>query len=263
MRTEFLVPLAWAALGVAVLMALVWAVCLRLDNLGIVDAAWSAGFLPVAVGFALTAHGAPVRRWVVAGMASVWSARLAVHLALRVAAHHPEEDSRYARLRAEWGRRWKRGAFWFFQLQGILLAGLSGVFLVPCLDPRDGLGATECLGVVVWAAAIAGEAIADWQLARFKADPANRGRVCQGGLWRYSRHPNYFFEWLVWVGYFAFAAASPGGGYTMICPLLMLFFLLRVTGIPLTEKLALERKGAAYREYQRTTSPFIPWFRRP
>jgi steroid 5-alpha reductase family enzyme len=113
---------------------------------------------------------------------------------------------------------------------------------------------------VLWLGAIAGEALADRQLQRFKADPANRGAVCQRGLWRYSRHPNYFFEWLVWVAYFVMALASPWGWLTLYCPALMLYFLLRVTGIPLTEQLSLQARGTAYAEYQRRTSAFVPWW---
>ena len=104
------------------------------------------------------------------------------------------------------------------------------------------------------------EALADAQMKRFKAAPANRGQVCQVGLWRFSRHPNYFFEALIWVGFALFALGSPHGWIALSCPVLMLYFLLKVTGIPLTEEYAVKSKGAAYREYQRTTSAFIPWF---
>lgn len=108
--------------------------------------------------------------------------------------------------------------------------------------------------------ALAGEALADRQLAAFKADPGSRGRACRAGLWRYSRHPNYFLEWLVWVAYAAFALTSPWGWTSAYAPLLMLFFLLRVTGIPMAEEQALRSRGADYREYQRTTSALFPWF---
>lgn len=104
--------------------------------------------------------------------------------------------------------------------------------------------------------------LADRQLARFRADPANKGKVCQAGLWNYSRHPNYFFEWLVWVGYAVFALGSPWGWLGLIAPALMLHFLLNVTGIPMTEELSLKSKGDAYRAYQRTTSAFVPWFKK-
>jgi steroid 5-alpha reductase family enzyme len=120
----------------------------------------------------------------------------------------------------------------------------------------------EWAGAALWLFALLGESAADLQLARFKADPSTRGRVCDVGLWRLSRHPNYFFEWLVWCAYFLFALPSPWGWTTVSCPLLMLYFLFRVTGIPATEEQALRSRGEAYRRYQRTTSAFVPWVRR-
>ena len=128
------------------------------------------------------------------------------------------------------------------------------------VDPRLHVGLAEWLGCALWLVALGGETLADRQLAAFKDDPANRGKVCDSGLWRYSRHPNYFFEWLVWVSFFLFALPSPWGWTTIFAPALMLFFLLRVTGIPYTEQQSLRSKGDAYRAYQRVTSPFIPWF---
>ena len=116
--------------------------------------------------------------------------------------------------------------------------------------------------MAIWFIAVAGEGVADWQLKQFRSRPENKGKICQSGLWNYSRHPNYFFEWLVWVGFFVFAWDSPFGCFTVLCPALMLFFLLRVTGIPLTEELSLKSKGDAYREYQRTTSAFVPFFKK-
>jgi steroid 5-alpha reductase family enzyme len=118
----------------------------------------------------------------------------------------------------------------------------------------------EWLGAIVWLVALAGESIADSQLKSFKSRPVNKGKVCQIGLWRYSRHPNYFFEWLIWVAYFVFALASPFGSLSILCPLLMLYFLFKVTGIPATEEQAIRSKGEAYCNYQRSTSVFVPWF---
>jgi steroid 5-alpha reductase family enzyme len=134
--------------------------------------------------------------------------------------------------------------------------------LLACLNPEPGLGAAEWSGVALWIVALCGEYLADRQLARFKADPANKGRTCQDGLWRYSRHPNYFFEWLVWCAYFLFALGSPHGIWTIYCPLLMLHFLVNVTGVKLTEEHSLRSRGDEYRRYQQTTSAFVPWFRK-
>ena len=108
--------------------------------------------------------------------------------------------------------------------------------------------------------ALCGEALSDFQMQRFKADRANDGKVCEAGLWRYSRHPNYFFESLIWWGFFIAALSSPHGWVTIICPLLMLYLLFQVTGIPLTEEYAIKSKGELYRAYQRTTNAFVPWF---
>ena len=117
----------------------------------------------------------------------------------------------------------------------------------------------EWAGAVVWAIGLIGEAAADAQLARFKANPANRGRTCRDGLWRYSRHPNYFFEWTIWVGFFIVALGSPFGWATLVAPSLMLYILLYVTGIPAAEAASLRSRGDEFREYQRTTSAFVPW----
>ncbi|MEO5959624.1 MAG: DUF1295 domain-containing protein, partial [Opitutaceae bacterium] len=118
----------------------------------------------------------------------------------------------------------------------------------------------EIGGAALWLVAIGGEALADAQLAAFKRAPANKGQVCDTGLWRASRHPNYFFEWLVWVAYFVFALASPWGWFAIVGPASILYLLLRVTGIPMTEEQSVRSKGDAYRRYQQTTSAFIPWW---
>jgi steroid 5-alpha reductase family enzyme len=260
MGTEFL-QLWLAALLFAIgLMTLIWWLAVRIGNAGIVDIAWSAGFAPVVVGYAAAGGGALARRLLIASMVSVWSVRLGAYLYVRVSAHHPLEDRRYARLRSEWGAHANRKMFGFFQLQAALLALLSVPWLLTCLNPRAGLQPIEWVGGALWLIAISGEALADRQLQRFKADPAHRGALCQAGLWRYSRHPNYFFEWLVWVAYFLVALASPWGWVSIYCPALMLYFLLRVTGIPLTEQLSARRYGAAFADYQRRTSAFVPWF---
>jgi steroid 5-alpha reductase family enzyme len=141
---------------------------------------------------------------------------------------------------------------------------LSVPFLIPSLNGRPELHPLEVAGALLWFIALCGETLADAQLAAFKRNPANRGAVCDRGLWRYSRHPNYFFEWLVWVAFFVFACGSPWGWISVLCPAVMLHLLLRVTGIPLTEQQALRSRGDAYRRYQQTTSAFFPWFpRRP
>jgi steroid 5-alpha reductase family enzyme len=262
MLTEFLNALWPVCVFAVALMLVIWWLALRMNNLGIVDIAWAAAFAPVAVFYAAATQGDPVRRWLMAGMAALWSLRLGTHLYFRVIGHHPHEDVRYAQMRAKWGKNLKRQTLFFFQLQAGLIVLLSTPFLIAGLDERRGISPLEWLGVAVWCIAVAGESLADRQLKQFRSRPENQGKICRAGLWNHSRHPNYFFEWLVWVGFFVFAWDSPGGCWTVLCPGLMLFFLLRVTGIPLTEELSVKSKGEAYREYQRTTSAFVPWFRK-
>ncbi len=266
--TAALTLIASALAFVFVEMTSTWLVARKLRNNGIVDIVWSFGFGPLALLYIFMRPvvgceaGVPTRAIVVSLMVAIWSWRLADHLAVRVQSHHPDEDVRYAKLRQEWGDQTDKRMFGFFQLQGALQVVLSLPVLLVIIDDTWGLGITGCLGLALWATGLFGESLADRQLARFRADPANKGKVCQAGLWNYSRHPNYFFEWLVWVGYAVFALGSPWGWLGLIAPALMLHFLLNVTGIPMTEELSLKSKGDAYREYQRTTSAFVPWFKK-
>ena len=265
--------LAAALVFVVIEMTATWLVARKLRNNGIVDIVWSFGFGPLAVlalfvtpRLAVSSHA--VIRWeAITTLVLIWSLRLGTHLLGRVRSHHPHEDVRYAKLREEWGAATDRKMFGFFQLQGALQVVLSLPIFLVHLDSTGtanyfGLGLTGCVGSLLWLLGLLGESLADRQLARFRADPANKGKVCQAGLWNYSRHPNYFFEWLVWVGYAVFALGSPWGWLGLIAPGLMLHFLLNVTGIPMTEELSLKSKGDAYRDYQRTTSAFVPWFKK-
>jgi len=173
-----------------------------------------------------------------------------------------ERRAWYLPLRSKWGDRAQSRFFVFFQLQALVDMIFSLPYLVAMTNPTPGLGVWGLAGVLVWVVAVVGEALADRQLAAFRADPANRGRTCRVGLWRASRHPNYFFEWLHWWSYVLLAVGSPWWALTLVGPALMLFFLFKVTGIPATEAQALASRGEDYRDYQRTTSAFIPWFPR-
>jgi steroid 5-alpha reductase family enzyme len=252
----FLIGLGLSSL----LMAAVWWLAMHIRNAGIVDIAWALGFAPLALFYRIFGDGEPVRQNLITLMVIIWSVRLGAHLWRRVMSHHPEEDGRYLELRRAVTGHEDFFFFWFFQAQALLLTVLSIPILLSNFDPRVQLGFSDVLGCAVWLVAIAGESLADRQLAAFKALAANKGKVCSVGLWRYSRHPNYFFEWLIWVAFFLFVFPAPWGWTTLFAPLLMLFFLLRVTGIPYTEQQSLRSRGDAYREYQRTTSPFFPWF---
>lgn len=246
------------AAGVALMMFVLWLIQLRTKNAAIVDVGWAGGLAGLAIYYAAAANGYPLRRAVVAAMGGLWGFRLATYLLMTRVIDQPEEG-RYQYLRQIWSRHLNLKFLLFFQLQALLDVILSAPFLLPAVNGLAGLSAIEYAAVGLFVIAFAGELTADDQLKRFKADPASRGRVCEAGLWRYSRHPNYFFEWLIWVAFALFALPSPHGWLALVGPALILYFLLRVTGIPATEAQAVRSKGDAYRRYQETTSAFVPW----
>lgn len=248
-----------AAIAMA-MMVVVWIFAKRMNNAGIVDIWWSFGFVPAAIFCGVFGSGHPVRNGLIAAMVCAWSLRLGSHLYRRVMAHHPDEDPRYADLRAQFPNHTWLMFFGFFQLQAVLIALLCAPVAIACANPGPGIGGFEFAGLALWLIAIGGESVADAQLAAFRAVPSNRGKVCEFGLWRFSRHPNYFFEWMVWVAFFVFALGSPWGWVGAISPLLMLYFLTCMTGIPPSEAHSLASRGDAYRDYQRRTSVFVPWF---
>ncbi len=247
--------------GVAVLgFAAVWYVSVRVANYGFLDVVWSLSIAVLAPLYAVLGDGDVMRRASFAIVGAVWSLRLGLYILIRVRRLHPREDARYRTLRERWPGP---GRFLlFFELQALIAVLFSLPFLLAALNPQPGLGLCERLGLGLALFACAGESLADWQAQRFKSNAANARAVVDVGLWRYSRHPNYFFESLVWWGFFIAALDSRYGALTVVCPLLMLYLLLRVTGIPLTEKHSLESRGEAYRAYQRVTSRFVPWFRK-
>lgn len=234
----------------------------RIGNFSIVDIAWSFNFTPIAAFAAFFGDALPARRVMMFGMVALWSLRLAHHLGRRVAALHPREEGRYIELRRLWADNVNGRFFKFFMLQGALNAGLSVPFFFVCTNASTRPGTAFLLGALLFGLSLTGEAVADAQLNAFKNEPGSAGKVCQKGLWRYSRHPNYFFEWLVWCAFALMASSSPLGWVSWACPALMLYFLLRVTGIPATEEQAVRSRGDAYRSYQATTSAFVPWFPR-
>ena len=256
MLTQFLIGLA---IAVAYFTA-TWAISVWVKNYGFLDVAWSYGVAILAPFYAWNGPAVAERKWPLVAIGVVWSLRLGTYILLRVLKHHPAEDTRYETLRKRWPGT---GMFFlFFQMQAALVAIFSLPFLIIAWSPATALAPLEIAGLAIALCSLAGEALADRQLRNFKADPANRGGVCQAGLWAYSRHPNYFFESLIWWGFFLVAVLSPHGWLALTCPLLMLYFLWKVTGIPLTEAYAVKSKGDAYREYQRTVSTFVPWFRK-
>lgn len=233
----------------------------RHRDAGIVDVGWAAGLAGLAIGYALAADTPPLRRLLVGLLGGVWGLRLAGHLLFDRVIGRPE-DGRYQALRAAWGPRPGAAFFVFFQAQAALDLLLSVPFLLAVHNPAPRLHPLEGAGAALWLVALAGEAVADRQLAAWRADPAHRGRTCRAGLWRLSRHPNYFCEWLIWCAFALVALPAPHGWLAPAAPAVMLFFILRVTGIPPTEAQALRSRGDDYRRYQRETSAFFPWFPR-
>ena len=241
----------------AVIMFGLWLWQLRTGEADGVDLGWTAGLGLAAVVFALGLdRGLAERRLLVAGLAVLWSGRLAWHLWQRV--RSPGEDGRYRRLRREWGGDAQIRFLRFYQIQAISVPLLAGQFMLAMLHPAPSLRAWDLLGAVVVFVSIAGEAVADRQLAAWRADPANRGKTCRRGLWRYSRHPNYFFEWLHWLGYSVISLGWAWWPATLVVPAIIYVLVRHVTGIPPTEAQAVESRGEDYRRYQRTTNAFFP-----
>ena len=253
----------FALVGTCAVFAVLFLVAKRLNNFGIVDVAWSLGFAPLAAFYGHFAGGAFQRRMLITVMAVLWSLRLGGYLARRVLGHLQTEDGRYQQLRRDWAANLNVKMALFFQFQALLLVALSLPFLLAVRNSAPALQPLELVAAALWLVALFGETIADAQLAAFKRDPANRGQVCERGLWHWSRHPNYFFEWLIWVAFALFASASPWGWISFYCPLFMLFFLLKVTGVKYTEDQLLRSKGEPYRRYQQRTSAFVPWPPKP
>jgi steroid 5-alpha reductase family enzyme len=240
-------------------MFVLWLIQTRTKNAGIVDAGWAGSIGLLAAFYAGFGGGYRLRAWLVFAMVAFWSVRLTAYLLLTRVIGQPEEG-RYVTLRA----KWKTGVNWkfliFFEFQALLAVFLAMPFLYASrnTDPRLSLFEWGMAGL--WAVSMAGEAAADLQLKKFKDNQANRGRVCTAGLWRYSRHPNYFFEFLIWVSWGFFAWNSPHGDWALLSPGAILYFILFLTGIPPTERQALRSKGEEYKRYQQTTSAFVPWF---
>lgn len=246
-----------ALLYVVAGMFLLWLLHFPLRNAAIVDAGWTIGVTFCGLFFAWNASGAFPRRLLLAIMVLIWGGRLALHLLLNRIVGHPEEG-RYVELR----RKWSPGFGWkillFFEVQAVSCVVLALPFLLACLNDIPELHWTETAAAALWVIGTSGVTIADMQLNRFRGQPANAGKVCREGLWGWSRHPNYFFEWLIWLSYGIFAMTAPWGFLGFLAPGLMLHFVLNVTGIPPTEEQALRSRGDAYRQYQAEVSPFIP-----
>ena len=238
-------------------MVLLWALQRRTKNAAIVDVGWTVAVGALGVIYAFTLDGAGLRRLLLGAMIGLWSARLALHLLRDRILGHPEEG-RYVRLREHWGEAADRKLLGFFIAQALAAVALSLAFLPGLQATRAGPDVFDIAGVLLFVGALVGESIADRQLAAFKADPANAGKVFDQGLWGWSRHPNYFFEWLVWCAFVLPGLPSPGGWLALLGPVVMFLLVTRVTGIPTSEAQALRSRGDAYRDYQQRVAAFVP-----
>ncbi len=257
-------PIAWFVSALVLmmgLMTLLWAVARRIGNWGVVDVGWAGGLGALAMLLIAFGPGEAGRRLLLGGMLAAWAIRLTGYIWLNRVWKRPE-DGRYQRLRHHWGARAPLHFLWFFQAQAVLAVLFSVPVWLAMRRPEAFPAWSDLAAIPVWLLALTGEAVADAQLARFRADPASRGRTFRGGLWRLSRHPNYFFEWLHWWTYVVAGLTAPAGWLTLGGPVLMYVFLHRVTGIPHTEQQALASRGDDYRRYQRETPAFFPWFPR-
>lgn len=241
------------------LIIYIWAY--NIKNAGVVDIFWAFNFSIIAIILYFLADGLPQRKMLICVMVLIWSLRLGIYLLIRVGSHLSEEEGRYKKMREEWGASANRKLFFFFQAQALSNIYLAIPFFLAAFNKKE-VSILEHIGAAVWAISICGEALADAQLKRFKKNPAHKGKVCNVGLWNYSRHPNYFFESMIWIGYFFVALNADYGWLGLLSPLTITLLLFRVTGIPLTEQQAIRSKGDAYKEYQRTTSMFVPWFKK-
>jgi steroid 5-alpha reductase family enzyme len=226
-----------------------------------VDAGWGAAIVACAVLYALIAPGSVTQRLLIAIPVGLENARIASLVRNRLG---KGEDPRYRELRRRWRARGReqRSFAIFYQAQALVAAVLSIPALLACFNRESSVAAVQWAGLGLWAVAAALEATADRQLAAFRAEPANRGHVMRNGLWRYSRHPNYFFQTLTWLAYALIAVAAPSGWIAFFAPVLVLVLVLLVTGVPPAEESSLRSRGDAYRRYQEETSMFVPWFPR-
>ncbi|HTL81374.1 MAG TPA: DUF1295 domain-containing protein [Bacteroidia bacterium] len=240
------------------IMIIVWIWAYRIKNAGVVDIFWAFNFTAIAAVLYFLADGYEPRKTVACLLAGLWSLRLGIYLLIRVGSHLDHEEGRYAQLRKEWGPSPNRTFFFFFQAQAMSNIFLAIPFFIITLNKSEPLMLIEKIGAGMWLLSIIGEGVSDLQLQLFKKDPANKGKVCERGLWGWSRHPNYFFQFMIWVSVFIFSLASPWGWISIVCPLTIFFLIWKVTGIPMTEEQSVRSKGDLYRDYQKRVSVFVP-----
>ena len=254
----------WGLYGQAFAVILIvatgfWLVSLVRNNVSSVDSLWSLMFLVMLVVYLLLADSIGARGWLILSLVTVWSIRLSAFITLRN--HGQPEDHRYETIRSNNQPNFRfKSLYIIFWLQAVL-AGFIAMPLLVAASSNSTLGWLDALGVTLWAVGMGFEVVADQQLKAFRSNSNNKGKVLNTGLWRYSRHPNYFGEFTLWWGYYCLALAA-GGWWTIASPLLMAVLLLKVSGVALLESSIKERRPD-YAEYIRNTNTFFPGFRGP
>ncbi|MDZ4836344.1 MAG: DUF1295 domain-containing protein [Candidatus Melainabacteria bacterium] len=251
-----------AGLATSCLMFLItWTQSVKYKNGAVADLTWSFGFVVLALVYCLMNDGWLVRKILLMVPVTIWSMRLGIYIARRTFAHIHKEDTRYRHLREQAKGNEDIYFLWICACQAVLQAVVSLPFIITSLDNFESIRITEYAALALFVVAFIGETTADKQLENFtKRTDKTKKEVCKDGLWRYSRHPNYFFEWLIWCAWALLAFASPYGFWAISSPLIMLVMLLVFSGVKISEEVSLKSRGDAYRQYQKETSPFIPWF---
>jgi steroid 5-alpha reductase family enzyme len=260
----FIIVLAAVSLALCIIMQGAWLIWRATRNAGWIDTVWTFGLGGVgcagAIAAAISGQGFTPRAAIVAALIAVWTGRLGSHIATRTSGIN--DDPRYARLVEGFGANASRGMFWIAQKQAWVSIPLAMSMLLAAWNPAPHLRVQDLLGIAALAIGIGGEALADAQLKRFKSRPENKGSICDAGLWSWSRHPNYFFEWFGWLAY-PLIAIDPGGHYpwgwlALIGPLCMYWVLVHITGVPPLEEHMLKTRGRTFRAYQARTNAFFP-----
>jgi steroid 5-alpha reductase family enzyme len=245
-----------SAVAIVVLMLATWLVSLAWKDASIVDPIWPFGFVLVAWVTRAIADGLPARQWLIVAMVTIWGLRLSIYLAWRK--HGEPEDPRYQAMRRHWGDRFPIvSLLTVFTLQGVLMWIVSLPAQLGQVRDTPDLGPLAFVGVALWFLGFVFESVGDAQLARFKADPASKGQVMDRGLWRYTRHPNYFGDACIWWGIALVAAETGIGAIGIIGAVVMTVLLVRVSGVPLLEK-SMAKRRPGYADYVARTSSFIP-----
>ncbi len=249
--------IGWAA--AAGLLSVLYLVQRRTRDATAVDAGWASSLVLIVVLDAILGPGQVSHRVLIAAIAGLENLRIGLLVRNRLG---KGEDTRYRELRSRWRARGREQLTFaiFYQAQALVAAALSVPFVLAAFNAHRGLAPVEWAGAVLWLVAAPLEALADRQLRRFKADPKNGGKTMRYGLWHYSRHPNYFFQWLTWVAYALVAVAAPWGWLGFMAPALILYLILFVTGVKPAEEAAVKSRGDDFRRYQQETSAFVPWF---